>query len=615
MGDGAPLPGEPTAGLGNAADRESLLSVTSLSVRFGRGTGPVVDGLDFALAPGETLAIVGESGSGKSVTSHAIMRLTDYAPGADVTGAIEFRRPDGSLQDMLRAAPDTIRAIRGNEIAMIFQEPMTSLNPVFSVGNQIAEAVMLHQGLDHASALRQAEAMLDQVRIPDAVHVLDRYPHQLSGGMRQRVMIAMALSCRPRLLIADEPTTALDVTIQAQILSIIREQQRELGMAVIFITHDMGVVAEIADRVLVMRAGAKVEEAPVRQLFRAPAHPYTKLLLNAVPHLGTPGNALAGAFADRKAAPPLCQVDGLTARFDVRHDRLGRVTHRVHAVEEVSFEIQPGETLALVGESGSGKTTIGRMIQQLTVPTGGKIRFRGKDVAELRGPAQRAHLQKVQYVFQDPYASLDPKRTVGDSIAEPIRTHRLLNGRRAIETRVAELLQRVGLEPGQAKRYPHEFSGGQRQRICIARALASEPELIIADEAVSALDVSIRAQVLDLFMQLQAERGLAYLFITHDMAVVERISHRVAVLYLGQLVEIGPAAAVLGNPQHSYTRRLLSAVPVPDPDRVPDRSGLTGEIRSPVRPVGETPPIARFRREGPGHLVATEDGAAIVRAA
>ncbi len=581
-----------------------LLSVRGLSVRFPGAADPAVSQVDLDVRPGRTLAIVGESGSGKSVTARAVMRLTDYST-AEATGEIRFRRRDGQELDLLRASADTMRQVRGNEIAMIFQEPMSSLNPVFAVGEQIAEAIVLHQGRGRREARERARAMLERVRIADSGAVLDRYPHQLSGGMRQRVMIAMALACEPALLIADEPTTALDVTIQAQILNIIREAQRDAGTAVIFITHDMGVVAEMADDVMVMRRGAKVEQGPVRQVFRAPAHPYTRALLAAVPRLGSlHGAGLAQDTVDHTR--PLCELETLTARFDARRSRFGRLTHRIHAVEQVSLDIFPGETLALVGESGSGKTTVGRMIQQLTPPSGGAIRFHGHDTRRMSNAQRREVLRRVQYIFQDPYAALDPRRSAGASVAEPIETHRLLSGRADIAARVRELLEQVGIPREHAGRLPHQFSGGQRQRVCIARALASDPELIIADEAVSALDVQVQAQVLDLLLRLQAERGLAYLFISHDMAVVERISHRVAVMYLGQFVEIGPRAAVFGNPQHPYTRRLLAAVPVPDPDRVVDTALLTGELPSPVRAVGDEPAALTYRTVARDHFVACE---------
>ncbi|MFY3927410.1 dipeptide ABC transporter ATP-binding protein [Achromobacter xylosoxidans] len=609
-----------------ASSAQPLLSVRGVSVDFNTENGVfrAVENLDFDVRPGKTLAIVGESGSGKSVTSMAIMRLTDYNNGRIATGQILFRDGADREVDLTAASDEQMRAIRGNDIAMIFQEPMTSLNPVFTIGDQIIEAIMLRQQLSRSAARKAARALLEKVRLPDAEQLLDRYPHQLSGGMRQRVMIAMALSCQPRLLIADEPTTALDVTIQAQILNTIRELQRDLGTAVIFITHDMGVVAEMADDVVVMLRGRKVEQGPVEEIFRAPKHPYTRALLAAVPRLGsltgrdlplrTPQTVLegdtlreVGETREQDTArydEPVLRVEKLTTRFDVGHNLFGRVTHRVHAVEEVSFDVYPGETLALVGESGSGKSTIGKTLQQLVAPTSGAVRYNGQDIFSMDAAGRQRLRQEIQYIFQDPYASLDPRKTVAFSIAEPIRTHRLLTDEAAIARRVGELLEQVGLKPEHARRYPHEFSGGQRQRVCIARALASDPKLIIADESVSALDVSIQAQILNLLMDLQKDRGLSYLFITHDMAVVEKVSHRVAVLYLGQIVELGTRRQIFESPQHAYTRKLLAAVPVAEPGRHIDTSLIEGEIPSPVRRVGDEPAIIPLVEFAPGHRVA-----------
>ena len=609
-----------------APSAQPLLSVRGVSVDFNTDNGVfrAVENLDFDVRPGKTLAIVGESGSGKSVTSMAIMRLTDYNNGRIATGQILLRDGDDREIDLTAASDEQMRAIRGNDIAMIFQEPMTSLNPVFTIGDQIIEAIMLHQQLSRSAARKAARALLEKVRLPDAEQLLDRYPHQLSGGMRQRVMIAMALSCQPRLLIADEPTTALDVTIQAQILNTIRQLQRDLGTAVIFITHDMGVVAEMADDVVVMLRGRKVEQGPVEEIFRAPKHPYTRALLAAVPRLGsltgrdlplrTPQTVLegdtlreVGQTREQDTArydEPVLRVEKLTTRFDVGHNLFGRVTHRVHAVEEVSFDVYPGETLALVGESGSGKSTIGKTLQQLVAPTSGAVRYNGQDIFSMDAAGRQRLRQEIQYIFQDPYASLDPRKTVAFSIAEPIRTHRLLSDEAAIARRVGELLEQVGLKPEHARRYPHEFSGGQRQRVCIARALASDPKLIIADESVSALDVSIQAQILNLLMDLQQDRGLSYLFITHDMAVVEKVSHRVAVLYLGQIVELGTRRQIFESPQHAYTRKLLAAVPVAEPGRHIDTSLIEGEIPSPVRRVGDEPAIIPLVEFAPGHRVA-----------
>ncbi|MBC9176086.1 dipeptide ABC transporter ATP-binding protein [Roseomonas ludipueritiae] len=599
----------------SSATPPTLLRISGLTVRFGDFTA--VEGLDLTVAPGETVALVGESGSGKSVTSLAVTRLIDHAGGRIVSGQIKFQDREGRLRDLTAETPEAMRRLRGPEIAMIFQEPMTSLNPVLKVGEQITEAIRLHQGMDGAAALAEAKRLLEKVRIPEAARQLERYPFQMSGGMRQRVMIAMALSCRPRLLIADEPTTALDVTVQAQVLRLIRSLQQETGLGMIFITHDMGVVAEIADRVVVMRRGRKVEEGEVNRIFAAPSHPYTKRLLDAVPVLGSLAEqplpvpfpmpeAPAPQPLDtvRPEAEPVLELRGLTTRFDVRRGWLGKVAGRIHAAEQVSFSIRPGETLAVVGESGCGKSTTGRSIIRLEQPQSGEIRFAGEDVTVLDRQKEARLRRGVQFIFQDPFASLDPRLTVGFSVAEPILTHNLLQGR-AVQDRVAQLLTQVGLGPEHARRYPHELSGGQRQRVCIARALASEPRLIIADEAVAALDVSIRAQVVNLMMRLQQEMGLAYLFISHDMAVVERISHRVAVMYLGQVVEIGPRQAVMNDPQHPYTKRLLAAVPVPDPARRGHDRGLDdSEVPSPLRRPDDPPEVAPLVPVGPDHYVA-----------
>ena len=610
------------------SDTGKVLSVRDLSVSFETRERSVhaVRKLSFDVEAGKTLAIVGESGSGKSVSSLAIMRLIEQGGGRIASGTLDFTRRDGRTLDLAQASQATMRGIRGADIAMIFQEPMTSLNPVFPVGDQIAESIRLHQKASRSAARAEALRMLDLVRIPEAKNVLDRFPHQLSGGMRQRVMIAMALSCKPSLLIADEPTTALDVTIQAQILTLIRALQQEMHMGVVFITHDMGVVAEVADRVLVMLKGEKVEEGTCEAIFVAPQHPYTRALLSAVPKLGAmQGTELPARFGlltqdaaghshqpapeqaastVRADAPPVLRVQQLVTRFPVRSGILGRITRRVHAVEQVSFDLQAGETLSLVGESGCGKSTTGRSLSRLVDITSGKVEVAGRDIAGLSGKALQALRRDIQFVFQDPFASLDPRLTVGFSIMEPLLVHGVASGQKAQE-RVAWLLERVGLPVDAASRYPHEFSGGQRQRIAIARALALNPKIVIADESVSALDVSIRAQIVNLLLELQREFGIAFLFISHDMAVVERVSHRVAVMYLGQIVEIGPRRAVFENPQHAYTRRLMSAVPVADPTRRHGpRELLAGEIPSPIRALDDLPTVAPLVQVGPGHFVA-----------
>jgi glutathione transport system ATP-binding protein len=571
--------------------------------------------LSLTIGHGETVAVVGESGSGKSVTALSVMRLVEHGGGRITAGSIRFDRPGRGVVDLVAASARTMRQIRGGEIAMIFQEPMTSLNPVFPGGDQIAEAIALHQDKSAAAARAGALRMLEQVRIPEARAVLSRYPHQLSGGMRQRVMIAMALSCRPALLIADEPTTALDVTVQAQILSLIRALQDEMRMAVLFITHDMGVVAEVADRVAVMLRGEKVEEGAAGDVFARPRETYTRSLLASVPRLG----ALAGedgprklaisgagvtADAGRPTAAPILKVRDLTTRFDVKAGLMGRTRRRVHAVERVSFDLGSGETLALVGESGCGKSTTGRSLLRLVEPSGGSIEFEGRDISKVPRTDLRSVRRDNQMIFQDPFASLDPRLTVGYSIAEPLYIHGVARGREA-EARVAALLKQVGLEPEHARRYPHEFSGGQRQRIAIARALALRPKVIVADEPVSALDVSIQAQIVNLLLDLQEQFDLSYLFISHDMAVVERMSHRVAVMYLGQIVEIGPRRAVFHDPQHPYTRHLLSAVPIADPARRRPPTELSSEeIPSPVRNAGDAPLVEPLEQVGPGHFVA-----------
>ena len=603
----------------------TILEVDGLTVRFKTEAGPVdvVRAVSFKVAAGETLAIVGESGSGKSVSSLAIMRLVEQGGGQIVAGAIKFCPRGGSMLDLAQADEARMRKIRGADIAMIFQEPMTSLNPVFTVGEQIAESIRIHQRKNQAAALAEALRLLEMVRIPAARQVIGRHPHQLSGGMRQRVMIAMALACKPSLLIADEPTTALDVTIQAQILQLIRSLQDDLQMGVVLITHDMGVVAECADRVAVMLRGELVETGETLALFKSPRHRYTRALLAAVPRLGAmAGSNAPASFALMNAAdegmsavrvqdqPPgevLLKVQGLSTRFNIRQGLLNRVTHRVHAVEQVSFELRAGETLALVGESGCGKSTTGRSLLRLVDANEGQILFQGQDLARLSRTAMQPLRRDIQMIFQDPYASLDPRLTVGFSIAEPLYIHKI-GSRAEAWARVQWLLQRVGLPAEAANRYPHEFSGGQRQRLAIARALALNPKLIVADEAVSALDVSVRAQIVNLMLELQAELGLSYLFISHDMAVVERVAHRVAVMYLGQIVEIGPRRSVFEKPQHDYTKRLMAAVPVADPSQRRAKNALlSGEIASPLRALHDLPQHAPLVEVGPQHFVARHD--------
>ena len=569
-----------------------VLSVQGLTVSVATGAGlkPLVRGLSFDLRRGETLAIAGESGSGKSITALAIMGL--LPPNVAVSaGAVRLGRAE------LTGLPESkMRALRGDRIAMIFQEPMTSLNPVMSIGNQLTEAIRAHDPIPRAEARARALEALRAVRLSQPERRLTQYPHELSGGMRQRVMIAMALALRPEVLIADEPTTALDVTVQREVLDLLRDLQRDLGTAIILITHDMGVVAEMADRVVVMQNGAQVETAPVRALFAHPAQPYTQALLAAVPRMGM------AAARPEPAGEVVAKLTDVSVHFPMRGGMLGRITHQVHAVEQVSLSIRRQETFALVGESGCGKSTIAKAIVGL-VPHQGRIEVAGQALAELDVAGKKAFRRQVQMVFQDPAAALDPRMRVGDLVAEPMLIHGIGDAA-ARRARAADLFARVGLSSDQMDRYPHEFSGGQRQRICIARALALNPQLVIADECVSALDVSVQARVLDLLRALQKEFGIAFLFISHDMAVVESISDRVAVMYLGQIVETGSRAQVFGNPQHAYTRRLIEAVPVPDPTHVRRASQrLEGEVPSPVHRVGQGPARLLLRDIGGGHLV------------
>ena len=603
-----------------------VLDIRNLSVSFGRGATAVhaVKGLSLHVDRGETLAIVGESGSGKSVTSLSIMRLVEFGGGQIHQGEMLFHRSDGTQIDLRGASEDVMRSMRGAALGMIFQDPMTSLNPVFTVGSQIVEAIQLHQDLNHEQAVAAAKRILDQVRISDSSAILGRYPHELSGGMRQRVMIAMALSCRPALLIADEPTTALDVTIQAQILQLIRELQKEMDMGVIFITHDMGVVAEIANRVMVMRHGEVVEENAVIPLFANPQHPYTQTLLAAVPKLGAMHGTdqparfdlvlnrgtgsvdpavVACAASNTQTDRVVLSVKNLVTRFDVRSGIFGFVKKRIHAVEQVSFDLHEGETLSLVGESGCGKTTTGRSLVGLAKITRGTIEFDGTQVNTTDANSLKALRRNLQFVFQDPFASLNPRMRVGECIKEPLLIQGLAQGPEA-DRKVAELMERVGLSASMAQRWPHEFSGGQRQRICIARALSVNPRVLIADESVSALDVSIRAHIVNLLLDLQKDLGVSYLFISHDMAIVERVSHRVAVMYLGQIVEIGPRRAIFENPQHPYTKKLMSAVPVADPNVRRTTSLEVSEIPSPARNIGDEPVVAPLVQVGEGHFVA-----------
>ncbi len=598
-----------------------IARIENLRVQFQTKDGPVlgVEDVSFTVNSGETVCIVGESGSGKSVSSLSLMRLVEYGGGEIVGGKLLFDRKGGGEVDLAKADQSLMRTIRGNEIGMIFQEPMTALNPVFTVGRQLTEGLRVHKGMTKKEAEARALELLKQVRIPEAERRIHQYPHELSGGMRQRVVIAMALACEPRLLIADEPTTALDVTIQAEILALMDRLKRETGTAVMFITHDMSVVAQMADRVVVMFRGNKVEEGTVQEIFEKPQHDYTRALLAAVPRLGEMKGKplpepmrLLGAenvtpMPIKGTDTPLLKVNNLVIRFPVKGGFLRRTVANVHAVEDVSFTINKGRTLSLVGESGCGKSTVGRSLLRLVDPLSGSVNLDGTDILGLNHAELHAAREDMQMVFQDPFASLNPQMSLADQVAEPMWNYGTHKGK-ALQERVDMLFDRVELPRSFKRRYPHELSGGQRQRVAIARALALNPKLIVADEAVSALDVSVQAQVLNLMMELQAELGLSFLFISHDMAVVERVSHDVAVMYLGRIVEMGPRAAVFENPQHPYTQALMKAVPVADPRQRKSEKDLNFKpIPSPIHEVGFDPAPSEYREVSPGHMVLTTD--------
>ncbi|MDB6181986.1 ABC transporter ATP-binding protein [Paracoccus fistulariae] len=600
-------------------DEQPLVSINKLRVEFETNDGVVVGVKDisFSINPGECVCVVGESGSGKSVSSLALMRLVEFGGGTITKGELWFDEGDGHVIDLAKQTTPTMRDIRGNKIGMIFQEPMTALNPVFTIGDQLTEGLIVHRDMSKAEARARALEILKQVRIPEPERRMDQYPHELSGGMRQRVVIAIAMACEPRLLICDEPTTALDVTIQAEILALIDRLKREKQIAVLFITHDMAVVAQMADRVVVMYRGDKVEEGSVEEIFENPREDYTRMLLAAVPRLGEmtgkPAPERLRLMRDgstTEATPiivenptPLLTVQNLTTRFAVKGGLLRRTVARVHAVEDVSFTINSGETMSLVGESGSGKSTVARSILRLVEPESGHVDLGGTDILALSPSALRDLRRDMQMIFQDPYASLDPHMKLFDQVAEPLQNYGIGN-RSERHDRVASLFDRVELPRSFMRRYPHEMSGGQRQRIAIARALALNPKLIVADEAVSALDVSVQAQVLNLLMELQQDLGISMLFISHDMAVVERVSHHVGVMYLGRIVEIGTRQQVFENPQHSYTRQLMAAVPVADPHQKKISEDLNFKpIPSPIHPVDYQAPPSVYKQVAPGHQV------------
>lgn len=590
----------------------------SISVRTASGLKPVVHDFSYNVHASETLCIAGESGSGKSITSLGVMGLLPKDTAVVTSGTAYL-----GTEDLLATSERRLIDLRGNAISMIFQEPMTSLNPTMTIGSQLREVLHIHKLAEGGQADLQAFAMLDAVRMSEAKKRLTQFPHELSGGMRQRVMIAMSLLCKPRVLIADEPTTALDVTIQAEILTLMKELQQELHTALILITHDMGVVAEMADRVLVVQQGRMVEQGNVEDIFHAPKQGYTKKLISDLPKLGaktgipsqsvsaTSGQrhlceSASGLAASKQVSTehePVLSVRDLTVGFDIIGGFFRRRVKRVHAVEKISFDLMHGETLALVGESGCGKSTTGRALLNL-LDWAGEIKIDGEDVRLAHRQDALAVRRKIQMIFQDPYASLNPRMKVGELVREPLDIHRI-GSKAERRAKVAYLFERVGLSADQMDRHPHEFSGGQRQRICIARALTLEPKIIVADESVSALDVTVQSQVLDLLEELQREMGLSYIFISHDLAVVEQISHRVAVMNMGQIVEIGGRREVFEGPAHSYTKALLDAVPVTDPKlRREHRKRNTNEITSPMFDIGSKPKQVVLQRRSRTHSYA-----------
>jgi peptide/nickel transport system ATP-binding protein len=579
--------------------KETLLEVNNLVTEFRTEDEIIkaVNNISFSLSRGETIGIVGESGSGKSVTALSIMRLIANPPGKITSGEITYHSKTKGPIDIVKLPENEMRELRGNEIAMIFQEPMTSLNPVYTCGNQVMEAILLHQKVSKKEAKERTINLFKEVQLPNPENIFSSYPHQISGGQKQRVMIAMAMSCQPNILIADEPTTALDVTVQATILDLMLKLQRQHDMGIIFITHDLGVIAELADKVVVMYKGKIVEQGSVLEIFSNPKHPYTKGLLACRPPLNKRLYALPTVTDFMKttsfgemisceqsvqevienytisneerakehkllyAKKPLLEIKNLKTHFPIKKGIFGRSTTFIKAVDDVSFNVYPGETLGLVGESGCGKTTLGRSILRLIEPASGEIIFDGTNITKLNFEKMRAFRKDIQLIFQDPYSSLNPRITVGQAIMEPMRVHGILENDQARKERVIELLQRVNMNESHFYRYPHEFSGGQRQRICIARALALKPKFIICDESVSALDVSIQAQVLNLLNELKREFNFTFIFISHDLSVVKFMSDRMIVMNQGKIEEMGDADTIYNNPQTTYTKKLINAIP------------------------------------------------------
>lgn len=578
--------------------KELLLDVKNLSTHFSTDGGIVkaVDNISFQIYRGETVGIVGESGSGKSVTSLSIMRLITWPPGKIAGGEVLYHEDD-KITDLLKMPDKEMRHYRGNKISMIFQEPMTSLNPVFRCGAQVDEAIILHQKKSKKEAKQLTLQLFEKVQLPNPERIYKAYPHELSGGQKQRVMIAMAMSCNPDILIADEPTTALDVTVQKTILELMGDIKSKINSSIIFITHDLGVIAEVADRVLVMYKGKIVEQGTVLEIFENPQHPYTKSLLACRPPLGkrlrrlpvtsdfmsedaggniiekdisiqqvlhdaeVPAAETQQRLSDLQKQEPVLQIRNLKTYFPVQKSLFGKITQYVKAVDDVTLDVYPGETLGLVGESGCGKTTLGRTIIRLVEPTAGSILFMGKNILELSVKEMKPIRKDLQIIFQDPYSSLNPRMTIGNAIKEPMTVHNLYANDKQRKEKVIELLEKVNMKADFYNRYPHEFSGGQRQRICIARALALNPKFIICDESVSALDVSVQAQVLNLLLQLRKEFGFTYIFISHDLSVVKFMSDRMVVMNAGKIEEMGPADEIYGNPQKDYTRKLIEAIP------------------------------------------------------
>ena len=571
-----------------------LLQIKNLSVDFvtESGSTTALKNISFTIERGETVAVVGESGSGKTVTSLSVLQLLPSPPAQYISGEILFSENGNTSIDLLKMDKNELQKIRGNKISMIFQEPMTSLNPVKTCGSQVIEAMRIHQNISPKKAQEKTIKLFEQVKLPDAASMLHRYPHQISGGQKQRVMIAMAMSCNPDLLIADEPTTALDVTVQKTILQLIKELQVKQNMSVIYITHDLGLVAEIADKVIVMYKGSVVEAGPIKNIFLNPQHPYTKALLSCRPTASSKGKRLpvisdflsevsgngyqvsgnrnqvsgeenteTGKNEIGKSGEPLLKVENLKVYFPVKKNFLGKILREFKAVDDVSFTVNKGETLGLVGESGCGKTTLGRALIRLIAPTSGNILFNGKNIAHIADEQLRKMRKDIQIIFQDPYGSLNPRLTIGQAINEPMKIHEILPTEKQRKEKIMELLQKVDLKPDFFNRYPHEFSGGQRQRICIARALSLDPDFIICDESVSALDVSVQAQVLNLLNELKNELGFTCIFISHDLGVVHYISNRIMVMNKGKIEETGTADEIYYHPQKKYTQQLIASIP------------------------------------------------------